>query len=106
MPVFAYRAADRAGRTVDAAQVAKKWRKYRDLKIEADPGEEGIVHAASSPMPWRTSGEGDAPTAEAIQRMSACSPTSPHVADGACSHPGGIWRIMISGQSPRHGFPG
>jgi len=38
-------------RPVDAAKVAKKWRKYRDFKIEADASEKGIVKSASFSMP-------------------------------------------------------
>ena len=38
-------------RPVDAAKVGKKWRKYRDFKIEADASEKGIVKSASFSMP-------------------------------------------------------
>jgi hypothetical protein len=38
-------------RPVDAAKVGKKWRKYRDFKIEADASERGVVKSASLTMP-------------------------------------------------------
>jgi hypothetical protein len=38
-------------RPVDAAKVGKKWRKYRDFKIEADASEKGLVKSASFSMP-------------------------------------------------------
>jgi hypothetical protein len=38
-------------RPVDAAKVARKWRKYRDFKIEADASEKGLVKSASFSMP-------------------------------------------------------
>jgi hypothetical protein len=38
-------------RPVDAARVGKKWRKYRDFKIEADASEKGLVKSASFSMP-------------------------------------------------------
>jgi len=38
-------------RPVDAAKVAKRWRKFRDFKIEADASEKGVVKSASLTMP-------------------------------------------------------
>ncbi len=38
-------------RPVDPAKVGKRWRKYRDFKIEADASEKGIVKSASFTMP-------------------------------------------------------
>jgi hypothetical protein len=38
-------------RPVDAAKVGKRWRKYRDFKIEADASEKGLVKSASFSMP-------------------------------------------------------
>jgi hypothetical protein len=38
-------------RPVDPAEVGKKWRKYRDFKIEADASETGMVKSASFSMP-------------------------------------------------------
>ncbi len=38
-------------RPVDAAKVAKRWRKFRDFKIEADASEKSIVKSASLTMP-------------------------------------------------------
>jgi hypothetical protein len=38
-------------RPVDPADVGKKWRKYRDFKIEADASEKGLVKSASFSMP-------------------------------------------------------
>jgi hypothetical protein len=38
-------------RPVDPAKVGKRWRKFRDFKIEADASEKGIVKSASLTMP-------------------------------------------------------
>lgn len=38
-------------RPVDPGSVGKKWRKYRDFKIEADASEKGLVKSASFSMP-------------------------------------------------------
>jgi hypothetical protein len=38
-------------RPVDPSDVGKKWRKYRDFKIEADASESGLVKSASFSMP-------------------------------------------------------
>ena len=38
-------------RPVEPADVASKWRKYRDFKNEADASEEGLVKSASFSMP-------------------------------------------------------
>jgi hypothetical protein len=38
-------------RPVEPADVASKWRKYRDFKIEADASEKGLVKSASFSMP-------------------------------------------------------
>jgi hypothetical protein len=38
-------------RPVDPAKVGKKWRKYKDFKIEADASEKGVVKSASFSMP-------------------------------------------------------
>jgi hypothetical protein len=38
-------------RPVDPADVQRKWRKYRDFKIEADASEKGLVKSASFSMP-------------------------------------------------------
>ena len=38
-------------RPVEPADVASKWRKYRDFKIEADASEKGVVKSASFSMP-------------------------------------------------------
>jgi hypothetical protein len=38
-------------RPVDAAKVARRWRKFRDFKIEADASEKGVVKSASLTMP-------------------------------------------------------
>ena len=38
-------------RPVDPADVAPKWRRYRDFKIEADASESGLVKSASFSMP-------------------------------------------------------
>ena len=38
-------------RPVDPADVAPKWRKYRDFKIEVDASESGLVKSASFSMP-------------------------------------------------------
>jgi hypothetical protein len=38
-------------RPVDPAKVARKWRKYKDFKIEADASEKGVVKSASFSMP-------------------------------------------------------
>jgi len=38
-------------RPVDPEKVGKRWRKYRDFKIEADASEKGIVKSASLTMP-------------------------------------------------------
>jgi hypothetical protein len=38
-------------RPVDPAKVGRKWRQYRDFKIEADASEKGLVMSASFSMP-------------------------------------------------------
>jgi hypothetical protein len=38
-------------RPVDPADVGKKWRRYRDFKIEVDASESGLVRSASFSMP-------------------------------------------------------
>jgi hypothetical protein len=38
-------------RPVDPAKVGKRWRKFRDFKIEADASEKGVVKSASFSMP-------------------------------------------------------
>ena len=38
-------------RPVDPAKIGKKWRKYKDFKIEADASEKGVVKSASFSMP-------------------------------------------------------
>ena len=38
-------------RPVDPAKIGKKWRKYRDFKVEADASETGLVRSASFSMP-------------------------------------------------------
>ncbi len=38
-------------RPVDPAKVDRKWRKYKDFKIEADASEKGVVKSASFSMP-------------------------------------------------------
>jgi hypothetical protein len=38
-------------RPVDPDKVGKRWRKYRDFKIEADASEKGVVKSASFTMP-------------------------------------------------------
>jgi len=38
-------------RPVDPARVGKRWRKYKDFKIEADASEKGVVRSASFSMP-------------------------------------------------------
>ncbi len=38
-------------RPVDPAKVGKRWRKFRDFKIEADASEKGVVKSASFTMP-------------------------------------------------------
>jgi hypothetical protein len=38
-------------RPVDPAKVGKRWRKYKDFKIEADASEKGVVKSASLSMP-------------------------------------------------------
>jgi len=38
-------------RPVDPSDVGRKWRKYRDFKIEADASESGLVKSASFSMP-------------------------------------------------------
>jgi hypothetical protein len=38
-------------RPVDPARVGKRWRKYKDFKIEADASERGVVKSASFSMP-------------------------------------------------------
>jgi len=38
-------------RPVDPARVSKRWRKFRDFKIEADASEKGVVKSASFSMP-------------------------------------------------------
>jgi hypothetical protein len=38
-------------RPVEPAKVGKKWRKYKDFKIEADASEKGVVKSASFSMP-------------------------------------------------------
>jgi hypothetical protein len=38
-------------RPVDPARVGKRWRQYKDFKIEADASEKGVVKSASFSMP-------------------------------------------------------